>query len=114
MRVWRRIMLLDTSAEPLRRALPCRTLSTAIASTNSAPGAGWYHQRSYLTTGSAAAEAVQRAEVTGPETALALDAAQLARQVEDAVEAGLDQTLAAHFGDPEAAVIATIEARAGM
>lgn len=62
----------------------------------------------------AAAEAVQREELTGPETALALDAAQLARQVEDAVEAGLDQTLAAHFGDPEAAVIATIEARAGM
>ncbi len=34
---------------------------------------------------------------TGPPTALALDTAALARQVEGAVEAGLEQTLAGHF-----------------
>ncbi|MET0208031.1 MAG: YhjD/YihY/BrkB family envelope integrity protein, partial [Burkholderiaceae bacterium] len=59
----------------------------------------------------AAAEAMQREE-SGPDTPLALDVGDLARQVEEAVEAGLDQTLAAHFGDPEEAVMADIEARA--
>ncbi|WP_306393699.1 YihY family inner membrane protein [Telluria beijingensis] len=55
----------------------------------------------------AAAGNVQREE--GETTsALALDAGELARQVEDAVEAGLDQTLAEHFGDPEEAVIEKI------
>jgi len=58
-----------------------------------------------------AAEAMQR-EDGGPDTPLALDVGDLARQVEEAVEAGLDQTLAAHFGDPEEAVMADIEARA--
>jgi len=56
----------------------------------------------------AAAEAVQREEDASPATALSLDTAALARQVEEAVEAGLDQTLAEHFGDPEAAVLARI------
>lgn len=50
----------------------------------------------------AAVEALRREEIAGPEPALALDAGALARRVEDAVEAGLDQTLAAHFGDPGA------------
>lgn len=34
-----------------------------------------------------------------PESPVGLDTAELARQVEDAVEKGLDQTLAEHFGD---------------
>lgn len=58
----------------------------------------------------AAAETMQR-EDAGPDTPLALDVGDLARQVEEAVEAGLDRTLAAHFGDPEEAVMADIEAR---
>lgn len=53
---------------------------------------------------SAGAEAAGRKD-EAPESALALDPAALARQVEDAVEGGLDQTLAAHFGDPEMAVM---------
>jgi membrane protein len=61
----------------------------------------------------AAVEAVQREEMNGVETALTLDVGELARQVEDAVEAGLDRTLAAHFGDPEAAVMADIVERVG-
>jgi len=56
----------------------------------------------------AAAEALQREEDASPATALSLDTALLARQVEQAVEAGLDQTLSAHFGDPEAAVLARL------
>lgn len=60
----------------------------------------------------AAAEAMQR-EDAGPESPLALDVGELARRVEEAVEAGLEQTLAAHFGDPEQAVIEDIAARAG-
>ncbi|MGF6274568.1 membrane protein [Massilia sp. UYP11] len=60
----------------------------------------------------AAAESAQR-EDGEPDTALALDVGDLARRVEDAVEAGLERTLAAHFGDPEVAVVADIEARAG-
>ncbi|WP_314441787.1 YihY family inner membrane protein [Massilia timonae] len=59
----------------------------------------------------AAAEGAQREE-GGPDTPLALDVGNLARQVEEAVEAGLEQTLAAHFGDPEDAVLADIAARA--
>jgi membrane protein len=61
----------------------------------------------------AVAEAVQREEEASPSTALSLDTGALARQVEEAVETGLGQTLAAHFGDPEEAVIAEITARAG-
>lgn len=60
----------------------------------------------------AAAEAMQR-EDAGPESPLALDVGELARRVEEAVEAGLEQTLAVHFGDPEQAVIEDIAARAG-
>jgi len=59
----------------------------------------------------AVAEAVQREEEASPDTVLSLDTGALARQVEDAVEAGLDQTLAAHFGDPEQAVVAQIATR---
>jgi membrane protein len=61
----------------------------------------------------AVAEAVQREEEASPSTALSLDTGALARQVEEAVETGLGQTLAEHFGDPEEAVIAEITARAG-
>jgi len=60
----------------------------------------------------AAAEAVQREEA-GPDSPLTLDGGALARHVEEAVEAGLGKSLAAHFGDPEEAVIADIAARAG-
>ena len=59
----------------------------------------------------AAAECIQREEGE-PASALALDVGDLARQVEEVVEAGLDQTLAAHFGDPEQAVLAEIAERA--
>jgi membrane protein len=59
----------------------------------------------------AVAEAVQREEDASPSTALSLDTGALARQVEEAVEAGLHQTLSEHFGDPEQAVIADITAR---
>lgn len=59
----------------------------------------------------AVAEAVQREEAASPGTALSLDTGALARQVEDVIEAGLSQTLAQHFGDPEQAVIAEIAAR---
>ncbi len=48
------MVLPDTSAVPLSLALPCRTFSTDMASTKAPPGAAWYHQRSYFTTGSAA------------------------------------------------------------
>ena len=56
-------------------------------------------------------EAVQREEDASPTTALSLDTGVLARQVEEAVEAGLDQTLSAHFGDPEQALVAEIAQR---
>lgn len=59
----------------------------------------------------AAAEAMQREEV-GPDSPLSLDVGDLARHVEEAVEAGLGHTLTAHFGDPEQAVVADIASRA--
>ena len=48
----------------------------------------------------AGADGVTRNEpvLVVPDTALSLDTAALARQVETAVEQGLDETLAAHFG----------------
>ncbi len=44
-------------------------------------------------------EAVQREEEASPDTALSLDTGELARHVEEAVEAGLGETLREHFGD---------------
>ena len=44
-------------------------------------------------------EAVQREEEASPDTALSLDTGALARRVEEAVEAGLGETLREHFGD---------------
>lgn len=44
-------------------------------------------------------EAVQREEEASPDTDLSLDTGELARHVEEAVEAGLGETLREHFGD---------------
>ena len=53
MRVCVRIAETGTSALPVSSRLPCITFRIAIASTKRLPGAGWCHQRSYFTTGSA-------------------------------------------------------------
>jgi membrane protein len=57
--------------------------------------------------GGAGAESVAGVEVAGAEpvavSPLALDTAALARQVETAVERGLEQTLVEHFGERRAA-----------
>ena len=51
-----------------------------------------------------AAQCAQRDDVAAPADALALDQVALARQVGSSVEAGLEQTLADCFGDPEQAL----------
>jgi len=57
-------------------------------------------------------EAVQREEEASPDTALSLDTGALARRVEEAVEAGLSETLREHFGDTGDAGDADVDAAA--